>query len=314
MQNKQFKQANIKELENLEFEWLIDDFLVKQTLVMIYAGAGSGKSYFMLYLSKYLLDSNKINRIIYFDADNSIKTLKERKGNEFLKTPNFYYYFSNNIQKFTLFKDMQKAKDLNNTLIVIDSIRNFIQDDFNKDFTMIKIFDELQRARDNGATIIFLHHQPKQNQDENNKAYKGATTFLDSVDEGYFLHKKDTNKNEEFIILLEPQKKRFATKSQAFKINTLNLEFDFANYLEYGENNKAQITLNLVKEILNEHINGICQQELASKIKKKIEQDYIEIVGRNALWKLLDKYENIYWNIFYETQEKGGKKKIFKII
>lgn len=83
IQNKQFKQANIKELENLEFEWLIDDFLVKQTLVMIYAGAGSGKSYFMLYLSKYLLDSNKINRIIYFDADNSIKTLKERKGNEF---------------------------------------------------------------------------------------------------------------------------------------------------------------------------------------------------------------------------------------
>ncbi|WHN18361.1 hypothetical protein QMK11_09555 [Campylobacter jejuni] len=55
---------------------------------------------------------------------------------------------------------------------------------------MIKIFDELQRARDNGATIIFLHHQPKQNQDENNKAYKGATTFLDSVDEGYFCIKR----------------------------------------------------------------------------------------------------------------------------
>ncbi|WP_257936089.1 hypothetical protein [Campylobacter lari] len=51
---------------------------------------------------------------------------------------------------------------------------------------MIKVFNELQKIRDNGATIIFLHHQPKQKPDENNKVYKGATTFLDSVDEGYF--------------------------------------------------------------------------------------------------------------------------------
>ncbi|EJM0149191.1 hypothetical protein NNP01_001842, partial [Campylobacter jejuni] len=62
------------------------------------------------------------------------------------------------------------------------------------------------------------------------------------------------------------------------------------DYLKFAENHKTQITLNLVKEILNENKNGICQQDLASKIKKKIEQDYVEIVGRNALWKLLDKY------------------------
>ncbi|EHO4741950.1 hypothetical protein KJV29_001169, partial [Campylobacter jejuni] len=100
----------------------------------------------------------------------------------------------------------------------------------------------------------------------------------------------------------------------AFKINILNLEFKFVDYLKFAENHKTQITLNLVKEILNENKNGICQQDLASKIKKKIEQDYVEIVGRNALWKLLDKYRNIYWSIFYEAQEKGGKKKIFKIL
>ncbi|EDP1889256.1 hypothetical protein FVL73_02260, partial [Campylobacter jejuni] len=310
---KNFKQVNIEKLENIDFEWLIDSFLVKQSLVMFYASAGSGKSYFMLYLSKYLLDNNKVDRIFYFDGDNNERILKERKGSEFLKSSNFYYFFSNNTNKFSLFRDLKKAKDLKNTLIVIDSIRNFIQDDFNKDFTMIKVFDELQKIRDNGATIIFLHHQPKQKPDENNKAYKGATTFLDSVDEGYFLHKKDIKADEEFVILLEPQKRRFATKSQAFKINTLNLEFEFVDYLEFAENHKTQITLNLVKEILNENKNGICQQDLASKIKKKIEQDYVEIVGRNALWKLLDKYKNIYWSIFYEAQEKGGKKKIFKI-
>ncbi|EAL1007411.1 hypothetical protein B6738_08670, partial [Campylobacter jejuni] len=45
---KNFKQVNIEKLENIDFEWLIDSFLVKQSLVMFYASAGSGKSYFML--------------------------------------------------------------------------------------------------------------------------------------------------------------------------------------------------------------------------------------------------------------------------
>ncbi|ELU3343701.1 hypothetical protein QPI52_001769, partial [Campylobacter jejuni] len=31
---KNFKQVNIEKLENIDFEWLIDSFLVKQSLVM----------------------------------------------------------------------------------------------------------------------------------------------------------------------------------------------------------------------------------------------------------------------------------------
>ena len=46
---------------------------------MFYANAGSDKGYFMLYLSKYLLDNNKV----YFDSDNNERILKERKGSEF---------------------------------------------------------------------------------------------------------------------------------------------------------------------------------------------------------------------------------------
>ncbi len=311
---KGFKKIMAQDLINLEVEWLIENFLVKQSLVMIYAGAGNGKSYFVLYLSKFLLENNKIKNIIYLDADNSKNSLKERKAETFLQMPNFHYYFANNHNKYTIFKDLQQA-NLKDTLIIVDSIRNFIQDDFNKDFAMVKFFDELQRLRDNGGTIIFLHHQPKQMQDENNKIYKGATAFLDSVDEGYFLNKKDIKENEEFIILLEPQKRRFNVKPHAFKINTTNQNFEFADYLKYGENQKACITLNLVKEILSENKEGLNQQDLATQIKKRVELDYIEIIGRNSLWKLLEKYKDIYFSITYESsQNRGGRKKIFKII
>lgn len=312
---KGFKRIMAQDLINLEFKWLIESFLPKQSLVMIYAGAGAGKSYFVLYLSKFLLENNKIKDIIYLDADNARTSLKERRVEVFLQMSNFHYHFANNYNKYTIFKDMQEANNLNDTLIIIDSIRNFIQYDFNKDFAMVKFFDELQKLRDNGASIIFLHHQPKQTQDENNKIYKGATAFLDSVDEGYFLDKKDIKENEEFIILLEPQKRRFKTKPCAFKIDTKNQSFDFVNYLKYSENQKSQITLSLVMDILSEYKEGLNQQDLAKEIKKRVELDYIEIVGRNALWKLLNKYKDIYFSIVYESsQNRGGKKKIFKLL
>lgn len=37
-------------------EWLVDGFLVKRTLVNIYARGGAGKSYFVLNLCKWLLE------------------------------------------------------------------------------------------------------------------------------------------------------------------------------------------------------------------------------------------------------------------
>lgn len=296
--SKSFKILSTEDLKNLSFEWLIEGFLAKQSLVMLYAQAGSGKSYFALYLSKFLLENSKVEQVLYLDADNGKRTLKERQIDKFIQMPNFNYMSESNQNKYTIFKDLQKINDLQNSLIVVDSIRNFIKDDFNKDNKMIKFFDELQKLRDNGATIIFLHHQPN---------------FLDSVDEGYFLHKVDIKEYEEFIILVEPQKRRDATKPHAFKINTSKLSFESVDYLKYGENHKTQITLNLVKDILSEN-DELCQQDLASKIKRKIEQDFVEIVGRNALWKLLDKYKNVFWEISYQEQERGGKKKIFKLL
>ena len=223
LQANGFSKVRAQDLANLQFEWLIEGFLAKQSLVMLYAQAGSGKSYFALYLSKFLLENGKVKQVFYLDADNGKRTLKERQIDKFIQIPNFIYYAENNPNKYTIFKHLQKASDLENILIVIDSVRNFIKDDFNKDNMMIKFFDELQILRDSGATIIFLHHQPKQIQDKNNKLYKGATTFLDSIDEGYFLHKIDIKEYEEFVILVEPQKRRDATNPHAFKINTLNL-------------------------------------------------------------------------------------------
>ena len=49
------KIINVKEftaldIENANFEWLIPNFISKQSLNMVYAGAGAGKSMFAIHL------------------------------------------------------------------------------------------------------------------------------------------------------------------------------------------------------------------------------------------------------------------------
>lgn len=66
---------------------------------------------------------------------------------------------------------------------------------------------------------------------------------------------------------MEPQKRHFNVKPQAFKINTTNQHFEFVDYLKYGENQKVCITLNFIKEILSENKSNSNQQDLAPQIK-----------------------------------------------
>ncbi|MFS2056445.1 AAA family ATPase, partial [Variovorax sp. CT11-76] len=59
-------------IRNHQVSWLINDFIISQSLGMIYAEAGSGKSYLAVFLALYMLKNDTINEVIYLDADNSI--------------------------------------------------------------------------------------------------------------------------------------------------------------------------------------------------------------------------------------------------
>lgn len=302
-------------LKNLKFEWLHKDFLPKKSLVMLYGSAGSGKSFFALYLCKYLLENKKVKEVYYFDADNGEITLKNRKLDIIInQNPNLRYIESNNMNRYVLFKEMAKLdkNEFENKLILIDSIRNFVRD-MQDEKEIVYFFSILQEIRNKGASIIFLHHQPKQKPDENNKNYKGVTAFLDSVDEGYFLSNKKTSKNE-LILLLEPQKLRHEVKAQAFKINTLNLSLEQTDYLAYSSNEKEILTIDLVKNILKQEESPINQKDLASKIKQKSKDDFIQIIGYNALWKLLERFNRIIWNIQVKETSNKVKVKYFSLI
>lgn len=176
-----------------------------------------------------------------------------------------------------------------------------------------RYLQRLQKLRSKGATIIFLHHQPKQYGEENNKMYKGATAFIDSVDEAWYVSKSFIqNSNSKTLSLdLEPQKYRLDTKAQRAIIDNKTHTIFFRDDIRIGLSQKQQITLELAQEVINANPNGIIQSDLARQIVKIANANYYEIVGKNSLWNLLAEFENKLFKIHTFTPKGGGVRKIY---
>ncbi|CAM2809012.1 AAA family ATPase [Campylobacter hyointestinalis] len=318
-----------EKLEMVKSEWLVENFIYKGSLVMIYASAGSGKSWFALALAKYILEQELLRtgeefakngifnskcEVYYLNADNSERTLKNRNIEVLTKYDNFSLTPIKGENKEEVINKLAKS-NLTNKIIIFDSIRNFMGDiNFNDDSAVTRFMDKLQQMRDNGGTIIFLHHQPKQTDGENNKLYKGATAFADSVDEAYFLNKVEFDDESKFLsFCLEPQKRRDETKTLSCRVDTdfLNLLImDETKTLQLSLNEKEKITIDLVCEILD--TSGVINQgTLAKKLDSLAKDRAVEVLGLNSLWRLLNKFENIYFKI---DKAKAKNQKFFSRI
>ena len=290
-------------------EWLINDFIVKPSLVNIFASGGAGKSYFTLHLATWLLSAQKTSKVFYFDGDNGMGVYSRRKLDILLENyPNLYYTSAakvsrddDELNKDELIADLfqwakiQPAK-FKDALIIIDSIRDFFRGDMAKDSHVIPVMDQLKKIRNRGATIIFLHHQPKQsaNPEDNNKSYKGATAFIDSVDEAYYFcnRTKESDKGRQIIATLEPVKRRDGAKPQAFILDTITLNLTRAEYADYALTDKEALTIEYAEDIISEHSEGLTQSALSKELTRRAKDDGVELVGLNALWALLSKYNN----------------------
>jgi replicative DNA helicase len=184
----------VDKLKNLKFEYLYDNFIVKNEITMVAAKPSSGKSLTTLALSNMCLERNQVDRVIYFDLDNSLTTLKNR-GLDTLKNKwqnRFRYFHSSFASKsdiWQLIKQLQKI-DLSDCLIVFDSAKNFINGDRDKNKDVSKLTDVFKRLRDNGATVLFLHHTNKPQKDIETM-YAGSSAWEEDSSNAFILQKND---------------------------------------------------------------------------------------------------------------------------
>ena len=308
---------NIKKIKDNEAKSsFLDNFgcLPRGSLTMIYAGAYTGKSSFMTALARDIVKNKKEISYYHIDGDNTLDIAQDR-GIDIIEDEfsNFHYEIVTDKPKKDRFEFLKQitqcdASELKNSLIVIDSVKDFFIGDMTKDKDVNHFMEILKVITAKGGTVVILHHQTKQIGEENNKAWKGSTTFNDSADNTYYV--SSIKKERQMIISLEVIKKRANIANQSFviykethKIKKLDKDEIAIEFL----NDKERYTIEIAKEIIDERLK-ITQSELSSAVKQRADIAGVLIVGDNKKWKLFDKFNGKFWRI---DNSKTATKKVF---
>ena len=296
---------NPEKIENTSFEYLFDNFIIKNEITMFAAPPGSGKSLISVALCNMFLINKKAKNVIYFDADNGAATIKERNihllkqkwGKQFRY---FHESSASKSQMFQIIKQLQKT-DLTNVFIVFDSIKNFmIGGDRDKNKDVSKVMGILQSLRARGATVLFLHHTNKPQKDIQELTYAGSSAFQEDTGNAYIL-KKNEFKNT--FILKNLKSRTGDLKDIALKYNSNHAiaEVDFAEANETQE-------ISEISEVVTEFLESQSQKPSYTQIMQYLQkQGY----SRNKSNQALQNGKGRYW-----TEEKltQNNKSVYSLI
>jgi len=204
---KPLERARKYKLMDIDTEnWLIPYVLSKQSIIVLYALAGSGKTFAAWGLAKFSYLTQKVSEVFYFDGDNGIPVLFGRGVEELTKYSKFNYISLNNprihrdfeeVDNFKLLKDIatNSDEDLSSMLFIFDSLKDFVVElDMENGRDMKKFFREyIMNLRLRGATVIILHHSNKvvKNPDgtvnTNQLTFAGSQQILNSIETAYMV-------------------------------------------------------------------------------------------------------------------------------
>ena len=292
-------------IANTKFEYLFDNFIVKNELTMFAAPPGSGKSLISVALCNMFLINKTINTTIYFDGDNGSATVKERNihllkqkwGKQFRY---FHESSASKLEMFQIIKQLQKT-DLSNIFIVFDSIKNFmIGGDRDKNKDVSKVMEILQSLRARGATVLFLHHTNKPQRDLEELVYAGSSAFQEDTGNAYILQKNDFKNT----FIFKNFKARTGTlKDIAFKYNS-NHTLKEVDFIEANETEEIKE----ISEVIIEFLESQSQKPSYSQIMQHLQkQGY----SRNKSNQALQNGKNRYWN---EEKLKQNNKSVYSLI
>lgn len=207
---------------NQRIEFLIDDFLPKKLISMIYAEGGMGKSWIAFGIAKYA--AQQAMDVIYLDYDNPISVLKERGIETKLIDAHHNISYSHRskskLEPLAILDEFEKMAIGNryeNTLFIIDSIRNF--GNIKNDAEAMRVFDKIMNLREAGATIVVLHHSTK-----NGSNYEGSNNIRNSVDNMFQLIKVEAPQGQiRWLLTVEKERAAITDTALSMDIDDLSL-------------------------------------------------------------------------------------------
>jgi len=283
------KMALTPEKLNLEPEYLIPGFLPKRMITMYWADGGNAKTWLSYGTAAYLCEKSLCKALYYFDLDNPLDTLKERKVEDLLmkRYPQVRYIHRSDLDQPALetierlaSKENSRHHAYEDIVFIIDSVRNVagIKND-DKAMYIMNLFMDIREA---GGTLLLLAHSNK-----DGKNYEGSNNLKNSVDVMFreeLLHKiQDVN----VTVGLTPTKERSGIRKCDFTIDVRTLAMSEADPVLTRMSKAEEEFVDKVKKALKENPDGLNKTEVLTKAGfKKTDKTAVA---------MLDKYTGIFW-------------------
>jgi hypothetical protein len=281
--------------------WLIEDVLIKNNITTLVGAPNVGKSAFSFAIANKLFAEKKIDRLLYFDADNPISYVKERIVtliNTFGEDKIRYYNGLNSsakemVEVMSVLSNLKGGGD--RVLIVIDSLKFFINGSMSEDKLVSPFYDLLKGIRDRfGATIVCLHHTRKSKDDEGKLIYNGSQTVEASTDNMIMLIK-------EFIYHKKSRSLKAGLKFE-INLNFTDMDFNLSEAVE-EENDQEDEKVDSIDQYANK-IHEYLLRENKEINQKQILEEFKNIIPKRKIPDILwsDDYKNALWRA---TKGKG---------
>ena len=212
-----------KDFQNIEIDnnYIVENFLYPGTLTMIHSPPANFKSLiafqmgFCITNSKQFLDlKTQFNPVLYIDAENSQKVIRERLEKMYqgllLQDEDFDLFIANNfnimygkrkINENSLEELEKIIEEKEIKVLIIDTLHRIADYDENRSDDINKLYVEFFKPLmlKHNLAIVFLHHSKKDG------GYRGSGDFLGSVDVSYEVKRNGKGSNQ-FKIVNEKQR------------------------------------------------------------------------------------------------------------
>ncbi len=283
--------VNISELDIEKIEFLIKDFLVKESITMVYGEPSQGKTWFMYALTKRLLNLPNIIKVFYIDMDNGKRQLKIRNVEDLLVYKHLKYIIKSTIN-YTPYELVEKINsqafgdNYKDMVFIFDSTRDFVD---TKNDKLAKAFmEKMKNIREAGGTVILIHHATK-----SGRYIDGSAEFARSADNIYELKQK-LRSGSVLHHALKVENDRDPIKDMSFSVDTsthtLTQEDD--TYVKLNQQ-EEEFVKNILSYLELEPLN---QTKLFAKLGKKRDD--------KTARKMLDKFTDKYWYAKVNGREK----------
>jgi RecA-family ATPase len=239
-----------------EVTWLIEDVLYQNSLTILDAYPGKGKTLLALQMSKAVASGQdflgsyavKKGSVLIIDQENPVAELRSRIIQMHIN-PDYPIYFMNfsdikldNAKSYDLL--LNKINEINPSLIVFDSLIRFHNSSENDASEMSIVMERLRAISNAGHTVLVIHHKRKGSGRKDESA-RGSSDIIGSVDFELVLSEKNG-----MLELSSGKSRREAIEPIKIKIAVVNDTLGF--YLQEGQKSKRQQAKDTILKILEE--------------------------------------------------------------